>query len=469
MKAMKATKAMKTSKMPKRNKPLKPRLKATKARAIPQARRPPVPIPQAEVTVRGTNKTVPLHTIILAKICARMLGQLPKKTVTELQRKLNKLGVLPTGSVCSGAGTDALAQEVLLDVLGAKCKTEEVFSCECEPFKASWLKSVVHADHGDHCVYCNVKDLNAEEAHCFTHSPPPSERSNNKSAKKCKVKAQKILILSAGTSCKKLSKLMKDRAKFKGCMSDESGSTGETLRATIRLLQMYEVPFCLFENVGDLVEDAQDENLIAMIRLLKEAGYACSYRKTCASRSMIPQRRGIVYFIAINWRRCRRTFEEAKSITDEAMTIVAHLEGLNILPFDLFLLPDNSKELEAFRVKFMEDKRAQPELNDDNVWARKALMLFDKREISWSSATVDEKTKASPWFSVLPTRQGQVLGFMSQWDPEGRTVDVIHAIDRAARSSFIPNSEYIGKADLLCSCVLPNCRMWDKKRCRLIL
>ncbi len=232
---------------------------------------------------------------------------------------------------------------------------------------------------------------------------------------------------------------------------------------------MYEVPFCLFENVGDLVEDAQDENLIAMIRLLKEAGYACSYRKTCASRSMMPQRRGRVYFIAINWRRCRRTFEEAKSITDEAMIIVAHLEGLNILPFDLFLLPDNSKELEAFRVKFMEDKRAQPELNDDNVWARKALMLFDKREISWSTATVDEKTKASPWFSVMPTRQGQVLGFMSQWDPEGRTVDVIHAIDRAAKSSFIPNSEYIGKADLLCSCVLPNCRMWDKKRCRLIL
>ncbi len=94
---------------------------------------------------------------------------------------------------------------------------------------------------------------------------------------------------------------------------------------------MYEVPFCLFENVGDLVEDAQDENLIAMIRLLKEAGCACSYRKTCASRSMMPQRRGRVYFIAINWRRCRRTFEEAKSITDEAMIIVAHLEGLNIL------------------------------------------------------------------------------------------------------------------------------------------
>ena len=83
----------------------------------------------ASAQTRGAKKlATPIETIVLSLVS--------KLSIVERERVCNNLKqmqVLPVGGGCSGTNVAGIVTDILLSVLGDKCKKVDLFLCEKEP------------------------------------------------------------------------------------------------------------------------------------------------------------------------------------------------------------------------------------------------------------------------------------------------------------------------------------------------
>jgi hypothetical protein len=112
---------------------------------------------------------------------------------------------LDMASLCSGSGTDWICATHLLERLGCSASPRVAYECEQNPQKQRYLQHVAKASyrgsHVDNCIFVDATAMHHRTVKCAVHK------------KDCPVpmNAHGPLVLSAGPSCKDLSRQKSNR------------------------------------------------------------------------------------------------------------------------------------------------------------------------------------------------------------------------------------------------------------------
>ena len=230
--------------------------------------------------------------------------------------------VLTWGSCCSGSeGVHYVMEAVNLALqrFDVSLTLKHCFSCEINPKKREWIKSVLAAGHvfsGSQsesdpcgsafhelgCVFTDILELKESEAPCAMHSP----------GRKCKGRfvhaacaVQSVDVLVIGTSCKDLSRANSSVDRTRLVLSEETskGASAQTFRGMLGYVAAHRPRFVIFENVDsidDKVTNAQETNLTLVMRAMKELGYEGQKVMTDAQQFGLPCRRRRLYVLFLD-------------------------------------------------------------------------------------------------------------------------------------------------------------------------
>ena len=202
----------------------------------------------------------------------------------EQQEQLNKAvsttcaqgRALKVCSMCSGTDSPIAVLQNLEKALGGKLKVEHSFSCEYAPRKQAWIRE----------NFPNLEILFKDV----------TELKKNKVVNvltKELVEVPKVDILIAGFVCKSVSTENNQRKKYKNCIREATGKTGETFDGMMAYAKKHLPTLVLCENVKGLtMRNKGAEPVILHVReSFCVAGYAFDFKVLDSRKYLLPHRR----------------------------------------------------------------------------------------------------------------------------------------------------------------------------------
>ncbi len=428
---------------------------------MPAKKRASACLPRNFPTVKLRPSDSDLHKSIYKML--RQLSHEESKLFTANVRTMKKR--MTTGSACSGSEIARVSNGIIMHFFGGR--VDNKFSCEKAPNKQTFIREVVEAyvEDGDGvCIFCDIGELGNASATCCKHqSDGCVATAKQKVGKKCCVPC--VFFMSAGLSCKNMSKLFSAKSQSNSlkvlnkstCLQDKAGSSGETLDGLLAYVRRHAPDVLVLENVEDILK--QGPNHDHLLTVLKECGYAAATAEVISRDYRSPQRRRRAYIIAYKVDPS----EQFEDVLHAAQQAVALAESLTLPPRALedVLLPKNSEYLKselARRQKTRQAMDAKDLSNEVEDWKEKNRKLLERDGISCSACVVPATHRAGPWYQTLTPRQKMVLGHAFQCQPGVSSCDVYQTMGR----------EFISCDESTAPTLVPNSMLWLVKQRRLL-
>ena len=144
---------------------------------------------------------------VLREVIRKILAKLQNEGKKRLRRKLLAWGALEMASLCSDAGADMIIASSLVSSLKAKAKIKPISECDNSEMRQNWLAQVVqpYPNCGElkTCLFTGAADLAGVRAKRVVH--------RRKNGCQLPVGPDVPKLLTAGTSCKDLGRLRRNR------------------------------------------------------------------------------------------------------------------------------------------------------------------------------------------------------------------------------------------------------------------
>jgi len=372
---------------------------------------------------------------------------------------------LRTGSACSGSEIARVANEFIMMACGGK--VENVFSCEKVVVKQDWIANVIEKwardkqGPGGPCIFKDIAEIGGKTARCAKHEAT----GNGENVSGCDVLT--VFLMSAGFSCKNMSKLFSSRVgtagqfvKKKSCLADGSGSSGETLDALLSYIQSHAPTILVLENVQDILLPSQAQNHDHLLAVLKEVGYAAHVVELVSTSYGSPQRRRRAYIVGYKvpsgW-----SYDAVLDRAKAALDLAKGLELPERRPDEIFLSNKSAYvQSECKRRMDHRDSLSPQELSRDlEEWKDKNRKLLERDGIACSRCVVPEKHRSSaPWYGILTPRQRMVLGHGFLTCKNLQSCDVYQTMGR----------EFVSNTSACIPTIVPNTLLWLVKNKRLM-
>jgi len=268
----------------------------------------------------------------LRGLCKVLADKLSDDIIQYIDAGIKKLsdqnGVLQFGTGCSGSECPSLVMKCAGDILaekGISLDAKTVLTAEIHPTK----RDFIYRAFGDEIevMLADVNDLKSKKI------------LNGISQFKKFEKNRRCRVLVIGTSCKGFSKCSTKKRDHKGCVKSGKGSSGNTWRALLDLLDSpYAPDIVIIENVPDMDDEDDEGNSDLKIGLqqLKRRNKKPVVMDLNPEQFGIAHRRRRLWLVAApdDW-----TDEELNFIPD----VVAMMETpvAQGLPLEKILLPDD--------------------------------------------------------------------------------------------------------------------------------
>jgi hypothetical protein len=226
------------------------------------------------------------------------------------------------------------------------------------------------------------------------------------------------------------------------------------------------------------------KNLPVLLRQLKEFGYVVTSHVSSPHAYGIPQHRSRLWVLAVDARLMTQAEIDTTGQTISSLKIKSPRA---MMPFDRFLLDDSHPHVLQELQHLTESKRLAEKRqmsatstktmafsadSGDAKWVlqhfsavRNASVLNPKR---WGSNNWNDPAfcAAHPWFSLLHDRQRYCL-INAEFENHGANinVDLSQGIDRQSYSKRDKSPDAVE----MVNCVTPEGKIWNTRRCRLLL
>ena len=379
---------------------------------------------------------------IIDQSCKVMIADMTAGVMDAVYRGVALLcsspGKLYCGSICSGSGMGELSVHYaiarLCHVLPTRPRITPVirFLCELDDEKADWCDSL-NIGSPDILIFRNAVDMCATKAYCR------------------KAKGKKLVppvdLLHAGVSCKDISGLNDEAGQNLGiilewlkklsiadglaCADEDmpSGTTAETLLATLQYVLKHKPSMVLMENVKAFLALSNE-----LMRLFKQMGYAVRFVEVNSRDFGVPQSRPRVYMIACN-RIALPMMPQIQSSEfggyekrwgDSVDTTLNALKAHRRNAIDDYLLPMDSPELLS-----VIDDMTVPTNPDENtlIWPARHDQLFKSidcpgrpglKQLHAFRAALSHDTSRRMFDCVCRRQQEIILFFTLLWVKSGR-------------------------------------------------
>eukprot|EP00403_Amphidinium_massartii_P023868 CAMPEP_0178398908 /NCGR_PEP_ID=MMETSP0689_2-20121128/15010_1 /TAXON_ID=160604 /ORGANISM="Amphidinium massartii, Strain CS-259" /LENGTH=451 /DNA_ID=CAMNT_0020019675 /DNA_START=63 /DNA_END=1418 /DNA_ORIENTATION=+ len=210
----------------------------------------------------------------LPDVAKYYMQQLTPSEVKQLKTKLAGKP-LRVGTLCSGTDSPIPVIHTLGKVTGLK--VEHVFSCEWAPKKQEWIRR----NFPDlQYLFSDVKEVGSNpQAYDLL-----SERM---------VTVPSVDLIIAGFVCKSVSTENNEREKYKACIDEATGQTGETFSGTKEYMRRHKPGMVICENVAGLAKHnrGQRPQVHSVMDSFEELGYTADWRLVDSRHFQLPQRR----------------------------------------------------------------------------------------------------------------------------------------------------------------------------------
>ena len=341
---------------------------------------------------------------------------------------------LTWGSCCSGSeGAHYVVEAVNLALQQQDIPLcfKHSFSCEINPKKREWIKTVLSSGHvfagslseSDPqgrpwhelgCVFTDILDLKEGEAPCAMHSPG-RRRKGKLEHLPCAVPSVDVLVI--GTSCKDLSRANSSVDRTKLVLSEETskGASAQTFKGMLGYVSGHRPRFVIFENVDsidDKVSTAQETNLSLVMQAMKELGYEGQKVMTDAQQFGLPCRRRRLYvlFLDVASPRLDLRGEALGQVFALFRKLVASCLRTPPSVKDCLLTEDaHGQDLrEAVQDRHAMWEKAQEKKPAPQTWLDKHMAYADQLGVRWA-APVAEGLAANVWYQTLTKREQDAL------------------------------------------------------------
>lgn len=204
------------------------------------------------------------------------IGSEKHKQILEVAKAVAKENrPLRVGTMCSGTDSPVAVLNGLAHALG-NLSVEHTFSCEFDAKKRQWITENFPQLP---LLFGDVMELKKGKAMNYITGET--------------AEVPQVDVVIAGFVCKSVSTENNDREKFKNCIKEASGKTGETFDGVMGYVAKFKPSIVICENVKGLtIRNKGEEPVINHVKAsFKKVGYAFDYAVLDTRKYLLPQRR----------------------------------------------------------------------------------------------------------------------------------------------------------------------------------
>ena len=343
----------------------------------------------------------------------------------------------------------------------------QVFACEIDPAKRSWIHSVVNAHRtalgqGLVCIFTDISSLGSDAARCHTHG------------RLCRVPGCDVLVV--GTSCKDLSKMTSNKFKHPVLsMQTSPGGTATTFRGLLTYLDSHSVDVVIYENSDNLDPqggqgdqpatasnlDIFQSEMVArrfegqnMLLNAKQFGSTASRRRFW---SALFKTGGPHSSLEFGDRTLADIFSTFRALLKVCQRTPPTLEKV------LLKSDDDVVERELLR------RTALGKSDSSFSWIAEHQRLYANLRLQWGAPSPHIATSSSRWFktlspyhkSVLVYRQHKFLASSRNGDarPQEQCRELALSVDQSADRNT-QSTRWEDGATIIAPCLLPGQLLW---------
>ena len=270
---------------------------------------------------------------------------------------LSAASALSIGTGCSGIDVIMPAIAILLQelchhfALPGVCWSQ-AFACECVVSKQRWLRDVMQAT----TVFTDLLHL-ARDAKGFDFVEQRVRR------------LQKVFTFTCGFSCKSVSRANMFRSQFQDCLRQNSGTTGKTFRAAMRIIALCQPILVWLENVAGLSQGDREY----VVKELERLGYVVVTVISDLRHHGIPCRRLRIWFLACLMPGVDRVQRTLLQNTATALELALRRDPLSINRFLKTRMDTDFQDLDVAQIKKQSKReKKNPKWKDlhKNIWTQ---------------------------------------------------------------------------------------------------
>ena len=285
-------------------------------------------------------------------------------------------------------------------------------------------------------------------------------------------------VLVAGFSCKDLSRkhselAMQPAEVRHSVLENKTGTSGSTFEGVCAHVAAAQPAIVILENVDEL---SKSLNMVHLYETFRHLGYAGSHEILCSSNYGLPQVRKRVYVVLLNAKTFKQTEEEANASAKSMLAVSKSVQLKQQEPLASFL---QEREHDDTVKEFNRRKEASTGNKAEATWHSAHEQYLNSRGMTWRDAVAPQEVRSSPWFSLLPAREKDILGVHLFESTKAKScvfgVDLNPRIDRPSfcrdgmMCAITPGSKlWLAK----CCCTSRTCaqatRQWQHKCQRLV-
>lgn len=335
---------------------------------------------------------------------------------------------LPVSSACSGCELQAFCGDALFSLAeGIDLRYDLVFSCEKDQKKADFISSIVHEARGQHsCIFVDYGDLAQSRSKCWIHCQ--DESTPNATCPIVPDDRPLPTIHIAGFSCKDLSKVKSAPQDLLNRALLDNGTTATTLDNLLAHLASWKPACYLGENAEELAVRAHASYHMFQEMLLKR-NYVGDVFLLNASDFGSAARRPRGWIVAFHMDKCGINAEEGRVILSNIHAFVQKMKTGSTDFHDRML--DNTHPLVLQELARRQCSRKE----ETSGWESRFVAHLRKTGTSMSDCYPPALVRASPWYSTIPDRGQQTMGYLIKMIPDWSVVDSSQDIRRPYHSS----------------------------------
>ena len=283
------------------------------------------------------------------EVAAHFLARLDHKTSRDLKAYLAN-NIVCWASACSGSDSPAWSftaiKHALAD-LGVHVEFPHLASCEIDEAKQEFIRGT----SSPHQLFKDIHDLGRE----FAELAAPS----NIKVRVIPCGNDKIWLI--GFSCKTMSGLAHDKEAARHALELFLGSTGDTFRGVLMLIEKRKPKSLLLENVLGLMQNGQ---ALVLQRKLKALGYHTKIVSLSPINFFMCQTRGRLWIFCIRMDLLHSAHWAVDSFDERIDKLLGMMSDDNaaIIDIDSLLDPENHPEILEHREQLRQQWGAREEV-----------------------------------------------------------------------------------------------------------